>query len=63
MHVLLTLETKLPNLVARIRNENKREIDINTEVLRPVELLRKLGISEPDPVPIKTDHFYRLYDR
>jgi hypothetical protein len=62
MHAFLTLEKKLPNLVTRIRGEKKREIEISTEALRPLDLLQRLGISEPDPVPIERDHFYHLYE-
>jgi len=61
LDVLLTLDRKLPRLVERIRNEKKKEIAITTEVLRPLDLLHRLGISEPDPVPINNGHFYNLY--
>jgi hypothetical protein len=63
MHALLTLEKKLPSLVARVRSEKRSEIEISTEVLRPLDLLQRLGVSEPDPVPIESDHFYSLYER
>ena len=53
MCALVALENGLPDLVARIRNEKKREIGITTEALRPLDLLRRLGIYEPDPVPIE----------
>jgi hypothetical protein len=61
LDALLTLDKKLPRLVDRIRNEKNKEIDISTEVLRPLDLLQTLGISEPDPVPINSGHFYNLY--
>jgi hypothetical protein len=63
LDALLTLDKKLPRLVDRVRNEKKKEIDIRTEVLQPLDLLHRLGISEPDPVPIDTGRFYNLYER
>ncbi len=63
LDALLTLEMKgLPNLVSRVRNEKKTTIKIKTEVLRPLELLQKLGISEPDPVPLDPGRFYHLHE-
>jgi hypothetical protein len=61
LDALLTLDKKLPRLVDRVKNEKKREIDIRTEVLQPLDLLHRLGISEPDPVPITSGRFYNLY--
>jgi len=61
LDALLTLDKKLLRLVDRIRSEKKKEIDMHTEVLRPLDLLRRLGISEPDPVPISSDRFYNLF--
>jgi hypothetical protein len=61
LDALLTLDKKLPRLVDRVKNEKKREIDIRTEVLRPLDLLHRLGVSVPDPVPITSGRFYNLY--
>jgi hypothetical protein len=61
-NALLTLETKLPNFVCRIRNEKTRAIEINTEVLRPLDLLKKLGIQNPDPVPMDDGRFYHFHE-
>jgi hypothetical protein len=61
-HALLTLEKKLPRLTARVQAEKASQIQINTAVLRPLELLAAMGISEPDPVPIDRDRFYNLYE-
>ena len=63
MHALLTLEKKLPNLVGRVRSEKRSKIEISTEVLRPLDLLQRLGVSDLDPVPIESYHFYNLYER
>lgn len=59
---VLTLEKRLPNLVSRVRNERLKKIQIQTEVLRPLDFLRKLGIDEPDPVPMQTDRFYYWHE-
>src|SRR5271167_3897924 len=42
--------------------EKASQIEINAAVLRPLDLLAALGISEPDPVPIRHDQFYNLYE-
>lgn len=64
LDAVLTLEgdTKLPGLVAKIRHEKKKEIEITTEVLRPLALLQKLGISKHDPVPMEIGRFYHLHE-
>ena len=62
LDALLTLDKKLPRLVNRVRNEKKKkEIDIATEVLPPLALLQRLGISATDPVPIDGSRLYNLY--
>jgi hypothetical protein len=48
LDAMLTLEKKLPRLVARVQGEKRNQIEINAAVLRPLELLAALGISEPD---------------
>lgn len=58
----LTLEKSLPNLISRINNEKTREITTNIEVLRPLDLINKLGIGNPDPVPMEKDRFYHLHE-
>ncbi len=58
IEVFLTLESKLPNIVAQIKNENN--IEISTEVFRPLEFLRWFGIGKPDEVPIEFDRFYNF---
>jgi len=62
MHSLRTLEKQLPSLVGRVRSEKRSEIEISRK-LRPLDLLQRLGIAEPDPVPIESDHFYDSYER
>jgi hypothetical protein len=62
LDAFLTLESRLPNLVSRVKNEKVRRIDIRTEVLRPLELLQKLGIDKPDPVPMEPNRFYYFHE-
>jgi hypothetical protein len=61
LDVFLTLDNDLPDLISRVNNEKKSRVAIKTEVLRPHELLRKLGIDRPDPVPMEADRFYRIF--
>lgn len=62
LDAFLTLETVLPNLVSRVKNEKVKGIEIGVEVLRPLDLLKKLGIEKPDPVPMDLDRFYHLHE-
>jgi hypothetical protein len=62
LDAVLTLERGLPNLVRRVRNEKKKQIEIRTEVLRPLDLLHKLNIQKPDPVPMDAGRFYHLHE-
>ena len=59
---VLTLENKLPNQVKAIKDEKRRVREIRADVMRPLDLLCKLGISESDPVPIEHGRFYTLMD-
>ena len=61
MDAFLTLDTKLPRLVGRVRGEKKSAIQIRTEALLPLDLLKRLGIATPDAVPIDSDREYNLY--
>jgi hypothetical protein len=54
----LTLEKKLPNLIAQAKREKRNPLKLRVKVLRPLELLGILGIKEPDPVPMQFDRFY-----
>jgi hypothetical protein len=60
LDVFLTLDAKLTRFIANIRREKKKTITFNTEVLLPLELLHRLGITNPDPVPLDHDRFYNL---
>ena len=60
--VFLTLEKKLPNIIAQIRKEKQKTIEISTEVFRPLEFLNWLGIDVPDEVPIEFDRFYYWHE-
>jgi hypothetical protein len=59
---LWTAERHGLDALLTLDNEKKREIHIRTEVLQPLDLLNRLGISEPDPVPITSGRFYNLYE-
>jgi hypothetical protein len=62
LDALLTLDNGLTNLVSRVRSEKNKTVAIRTDVLRPLDLLRTLGIDEPDPVPLEADRFYYLHE-
>lgn len=62
LDAILTLDNTLCKLVSRVRKEKIRKIEIKTGVLRPLDLLRKLGIDQPDPVPVEYDRFYHLHE-
>jgi hypothetical protein len=59
---LLTLETTLPEFVARVNNEKSKEVEIGIKVFRPLDLIKELGIDKSDPVPIDFDRFYHLHE-
>lgn len=58
MDVFLTLEKRLPNIAASFPAKVSCGATSPTQVLQPVEFLRRLGISEIDPVPIQAQWFY-----
>lgn len=62
LDAVLTLDGKLKNLVSRVKKEKVKRVEIRTEVLLPMDLLQKLGITEPDPVPMDIDRFYRWHE-
>lgn len=62
LHVLLTLDNGLLELVSRVKGEKRRRAEIATQVLRPMELLHQLGIRHPDPVPLEEGRFYYLHE-
>ena len=62
LDAVLTLDKGFQNLVSRVRKEKVKRIEIRTEVLRPLDLLQKLGIEKPDPVPMDTERFYHLHE-
>ncbi len=62
LDAVLTLDKGLQNLVSRVRNERVRKFGVTAEVLRPLDLLQKLGIGEPDPVPIGANRFYHWHE-
>lgn len=62
LDALLTLEKRLPNFVSRLSNEKAQKIMTKTAVLRPIDLLNKLGIQTPDPVPMEHGRFYYYHE-
>jgi hypothetical protein len=59
LDVFLTLDNDLPDLISRVNNEKRSRVKMNIEILRPLDLLKKMGIDQPDPVPMEANHFYR----
>jgi hypothetical protein len=62
MDVFLTLETSLPNIFRHIEDAGGVEIEHPTKVLRPLEFLRLMGVTQPDPVPIEPGRFYPMLE-
>ncbi len=61
LDAFLTLDAKLQRKVASIRGCKKCPIKMKTQLMRPLELLEKLGIQELDPVPIEAGRFYHFF--
>ena len=59
---VLTLERKLPAVVEQVRKEKIKKIEIRSLALRPLDLLRLLGIDDPDPIPVEPDRFYHQHE-
>lgn len=62
LDAFLTLESRFCNFISNVKNEKAKTIKIDAEVLRPFELLRKLGITKPDPIPLELGRFYPLHE-
>jgi hypothetical protein len=62
MDVFLTLESTLPQIFNHIEHARVVEIEHQTKVLRPLEFLRLLGVTQPDPVPIEPGRFYPMVE-
>jgi hypothetical protein len=58
MDALLTLEKKLPRTVDQLKRRRQAPIDPGVAVLRPTELLHRLGVTELDAVPVEPGRFY-----
>ena len=56
--VFLTLEKKLPEIAKTIENSRKIKVGYPTRVLRPLQFLESLGVTNADPVPIEPGRFY-----
>lgn len=62
MDVFLSLDFKFANLAKRIAASPGVNLEYPTEVLRPLELLARFGINEPDHIPIPHGRFFTLHD-
>jgi hypothetical protein len=62
MDVFLTLESTLPQIFNHIEDARIVEIEHQTKVLRPLEFLRLMGVTQPDPVPIQPGQFYPMIE-
>lgn len=62
LDVFLTLDGAFQDFISPILNEEKKKIDIKTQVMKPLDLLLELGIDEPDPVPMEADRFYYVHE-
>jgi hypothetical protein len=62
MDVFLTLESRLPQIFNHIEHARVVEIEHPTRVLRPLEFLRLLGVTQPDLVPIEPGRFYPMVE-
>lgn len=60
--VFLTLEKRLPNIMNQIMSGRQRKQEIKVSVLRPIELLEKIGVSVPDQPPIEAGRLYTFMD-
>jgi len=58
MDVFLTLEKKLPTIGNQIEKSEWANVEYPTKVLRPIEFLDYIGITDLDPVPIEPGRFY-----
>ncbi len=63
LDVVLTLDRGFFNFLFTVRKHKSIGIDVRTEVLRPLDLLRKLGIDKPDLIPMDSSRFYHLFER
>jgi hypothetical protein len=62
LDAVLTLDEKFTNFVSGVRKGKTKNIEVKTEVLRPLDLLRELGIDKPDPVSMDSDRFYNFLE-
>lgn len=56
---LLTLDKKIKRLVERVAAEKSRPVPNLPEVFLPTDLLREMGVTSPDPVPLQAGVFYQ----
>ena len=62
MDVFLTLDKTLCNVFSQIEHAKIVEIEYPTRVLRPLEFLMLLGVTQPDSVPIEPGRFYPAHE-
>lgn len=58
--VFLTVDFTFVNIADGIAGTRGVKLEYPTEVLRPLQLLARFGIGEPDPIPIPRGRFFTL---
>ncbi len=58
--VFLTLDNRMANIGKAIAKSRSVSFEYPTQLLRPSDLLRILGITRPDPMPVPQNRFYTL---
>ncbi|MGA2171066.1 MAG: hypothetical protein ABSG62_23015 [Terracidiphilus sp.] len=62
LDVFLTMEKKLPRVIKQLNERKVKVVDLSVAVLRPTHLLRLLGVTEFDEVPVAPDRFYSVME-
>jgi len=56
------MEKKLPRVIKQLNERKVKVVDLSVAVLRPTHLLRLLGVTEFDEVPVAPDRFYSVME-
>lgn len=62
INVFLTLDQTFVDLVSNIKSRRAGSVEFLTEVLQPLDLLRRFEISQCDPVPLDPGRFYHYHE-